>query len=472
MRLLCCKKKSQEITSQYNRRAPRRPNDLSKRQKQLEDNGLEPMTKFQCKKIKRMESFIKRDDSQLESILKQDEPRFIWQEMTIGKEIAILIRHWLLRFVQTDWGWIEEFNKIIANYVKALIISKTPQHNDVVENMQFSPDGSIVLSCSWDRTIRLWDVALQQEQKVLKGHTKGVKGARFSQMTIRLWNVASGNEIEIIAGIVTFATFSPDSNKILWCSYDKIIRLWDIASKKVMQKFEGHLSIVEEAQFSNDGLTIVSASADHTIRMWDVGSGNILRVLRGHLDKVTGIHFSFDDQTLVSCSWDETIQLWDVISGKRLKQIKAHTNGVTRVQFSPDGQTIVSCSDDKTIRLWDVNSGRMLQQLDEHSDFVTGAQFSPDVLGMDAFDFGGVFNKHIKKKKKNIKSNCKDTCSENCFLSLLCFTLKIQIILILTFEIVFFKKVKVLIVQQSCRKKYSEKDTIGHKKKDNPKMIA
>ncbi|KAJ1558004.1 hypothetical protein HK096_004110, partial [Nowakowskiella sp. JEL0078] len=80
-------------------------------------------------------------------------------------------------------------------------------HSGPVWNIEFSPDGAIVASGSWDSTIRLWDIK-SGSSKVLKGHNSYVTSVAFSQdgMTVtsadytgvrKLWNVESGQEITI-----------------------------------------------------------------------------------------------------------------------------------------------------------------------------------------------------------------------------------------------------------------------------------
>ena len=47
----------------------------------------------------------------------------------------------------------------------------TLKGHDVTSSVAFSPDGKTLASGSWDKTIKLWDVATGKEQATLKGHT-------------------------------------------------------------------------------------------------------------------------------------------------------------------------------------------------------------------------------------------------------------------------------------------------------------
>ncbi|ETO29075.1 WD-40 repeat protein, partial [Reticulomyxa filosa] len=188
---------------------------------------------------------------------------------------------------------------------------------------QFSPDGHAIVSSSYDKTIRIWDLTAGKLVRTLKGHFNVVTGAQFS----------------------------PNSRTIVSSSWDKTIRLWDVESGKELQKLEGHPTWVRGAQFSPNGRIVVSFSFE-TIRLWDVASGREIQKLEGHSDIVTGAQFLPDSSTVVSCSVDKTIRIWDVTSGQEIQKLEGHSKVVTGLDVTPDGDTIVSSSDDFTIRLW------------------------------------------------------------------------------------------------------------------------
>jgi WD40 repeat protein len=82
---------------------------------------------------------------------------------------------------------------------------------------------------------------------------------------------------------------------------------------------------------------LASGSYDKTIKLWEVASGREVRTLSGHTWDVTSVAFSPDGRLLASGSYDNTIKLWDVASGREVRTLSGHTEGVTSVAFSPDG---------------------------------------------------------------------------------------------------------------------------------------
>jgi len=271
-------------------------------------------------------------------------------------------------------------------------------HFDWVFSVAFSPDGKILASSSWDKTIILWDVEKGQAiGQPLQGHSDSVYSVAFSpdgkilasgsrDNTTRLWDVEEGQvlgqPLQGHSADVYSVAFSPDGKHLASGSGDKTIRLWDVEKGQALgQPLQGHSADVYSVAFSPDGKILASGSVDKTIRLWDVEKGQALgQPLQGHSSVVTSVAFSPDGKHLASGSGDKTIILWDVEKGQALGQpLQGHFDRVWSVAFSPDGKILASGSGDKTIILWDVEKGQALgQPLQGHSDEVFSVAFSPD----------------------------------------------------------------------------------------------
>jgi WD40 repeat protein len=259
-------------------------------------------------------------------------------------------------------------------------------HEDTVRAARFSPDGTRIVTASFDKTARIWDAGSGKELARL-AHEEKVYAAAFSpdgtkivtasgDTTARIWDAGSGKELARLAhkGTVRAAAFSPEGARIVTASDDKTARLWDAGSGKELARL-AHEGGVWAAAFSPEGARIVTASDDKTARLWDAGSGKELARL-AHEGGVWAAAFSPEGARIVTASDDKTARLWDAGSGKELARL-AHEHTVRAAGFSPDGTRIVTASWDKTARIWDAGSSKELARL-AHEDRVWAAGFSPD----------------------------------------------------------------------------------------------
>ena len=255
----------------------------------------------------------------------------------------------------------------------------TRSHTSNVTSVLFSPDGATLASGSWDRTVKLWDVATRRTNATLTGHTSQVNSISFSRDgrtlasgswdEIKLWDVATRRTIATLEGAGSSVSFSPDGATLASGSWEEI-DLWDVATRQSIATLTGHTDHVNSVSFSPDGTTLASGSGDRTVRLWDVAARRTIATLTGHTNQVNSVSFSPDGTTLASGSWDE-IKLWDVATRRTIATFEQVSSSVS---FSPDGATLVSGSW-AGIELWDVATRQSIATLTGHTSNVT---FSPD----------------------------------------------------------------------------------------------
>src|ERR1700704_5811327 len=265
-------------------------------------------------------------------------------------------------------------------------------HDNALNSMSFSPDGSGLVTSSRDGTARVWDLRGGSQTAVLRGHENVVWSAEYDPSgqriitasadgTARIWDAASARPSPVLRGhshAVDRASFSPDGRTAITASRDGTARLWDSETAQLLGAFEGHTGAVLDAKFRNGGSNVVTCSEDATIRIWDVRTLAQLSVLRGHTGRIYKLSLSADGSRLLSASADGTARIWDAKSGTFINVLSGHRDAVLDAVFDPSGMKAVTASRDGTVRIWDAGGGKERAILFGQGQSVNHAAFSPD----------------------------------------------------------------------------------------------
>jgi RNA polymerase sigma factor (sigma-70 family) len=154
-------------------------------------------------------------------------------------------------------------------------------HDEEALCAAFSPDDSLLVTGSADKTARIWEAATGKEKHTLKGHT---------------------DAILVVA-------FSPDGKLVATAGKDGVVMLWDVQTGKERGSLKGRAG-VRCLAFSPDGKTLASGGEDKVLRLWDVHMGKERAALKGHQGGVLAVGFSRDGSLLGSAGQDKTIRLW------------------------------------------------------------------------------------------------------------------------------------------------------------------
>ncbi|TJZ42887.1 hypothetical protein FCH28_33980 [Streptomyces piniterrae] len=350
-----------------------------------------------------------RDDAVFEQVLAEAD-RVQYTDPSLSAQLDLVAHH-----LRPDDGGA---NNRLISIVNAPLATPLLGHTGAVYLTSFSPNGRILATASYDRTIRLWDVSDRARPKPLgkplTGHKSWVSTAVFSpdghtlasasdDGTIRLWDVRDPGRPRPIGapltghdGTISLLAFSPDGRTLASATEDRTVRLWDVGNPRrarTLGALTGHTAAVRSLAFSPDGRTLAAGGDDKTIRLWDMGDARhprrptpIEKVLTGHKGTVHSVAFSPDGRTLASGSADDTIRLWNVAVPRHAKPLGApltgHTGPVWSVAFNRSGTLLAAGSADSTASLWNVSNPTYPSQVGEplagSSGEMYAVGFSPD----------------------------------------------------------------------------------------------
>ena len=131
------------------------------------------------------------------------------------------------------------------------------------------------------------------------------------------------------------------------CSRPRLVNLWllpDLPDPALRRVLTGHTEPVAAVAVAPDSSWLASGSWDRTVRIWDVASGQERATLARHTSWVTALAVAPDGSWLASGSRDETVRIWDAASGQERATLKGHTGQVAAVAVAPDGSWLATGS--------------------------------------------------------------------------------------------------------------------------------
>jgi RNA polymerase sigma factor (sigma-70 family) len=208
------------------------------------------------------------------------------------------------------------------------------RHDSLVKGIAFLPDGKSLVSADWDGA-RLWDVATGEVVR----HFRCPRAA---------------SDLQAIA-------LSPDSKVLAESNGSGLLRLWDVASGRLLHQVP--CGLFAFLAFSPDSQTLASVAwrkeaAASTLRLWDVKTCTPKRVFLGHDGHGLAVAFSSDGKTLFTSERSRNMRLWDTVTGKALGSLgrtPAH------LAVSPDGKVLatIQFKDNRPatyVKLWRTDS--------------------------------------------------------------------------------------------------------------------
>jgi WD40 repeat protein/nucleoside phosphorylase len=212
-------------------------------------------------------------------------------------------------------------------------------HAGVVTACAVTPDGRRVVSTSNNNTLKVWDLETGARLATLAGYAKaswypGTPHARVVtacavtpegqrvvsasyDKTLKVWDLETGALLATLehAGGVTACEVTPDGRRVVSASGDRTLKVWDLETGALLATMEDHAGGMTTCEVTPDGRRVVSASWDRTLKVWDLGTGALLTTLEGHADWVTAYAVTPDGRRVVSASADNTLKVWDLASG-------------------------------------------------------------------------------------------------------------------------------------------------------------
>ena len=311
--------------------------------------------------------------------------------------------------------------------VSSLIGQNAPElriqlgHKDDINQIVFDPNGKFVVSCSNDKTIKVWDVKSGKELFTLAGHEKYVKtiaispdgtqllsGGDKKEKKIFIWDLKSGKKIKEIEGLigeVLDISINRTAEKAVIVesgdNFETRVGIWDLTTGTLLVEFKKATSFfAKSADFDENDINVVVAGKflkkgkTNNIVIYNSEDGKEIETFKETAEDISEVMYSYDGTHILSVGtkiqlWEtstflnvknvkgnatsgfygpeghyglfgikKNIYLWDFVNDTLIYEIKAHNKSVTSVAISPDGKFLLSSSKSGNLKFWDLPSGK------------------------------------------------------------------------------------------------------------------
>lgn len=305
------------------------------------------------------------------------------------------------------------------------VIAVLKGHSDSVEAVAISPNGALVATASFDRSVKLFDLASAAEIRTYggeQGHKGQVLAAAFNAKGDQLATGGADNfarvwDVPVNAPVKTFATSSSatrvivaaDGKTVAVAGADGVVKIFPQGEEKAAIELKGHTGAV--THLAAAGTTWVTAGVDRTLRFWGpdgkpaavyalgtsefaglaAGSSIFTASSDGNLrqwalppqptrsfpvlkDGVTAFAASADGNTILTATADNTVTLGTVSNIQAASSFTGSKSAIQTVALSPDATAGAAGCADGTVHLWGRQS-RVKIELGAHAGGVTAAEF-------------------------------------------------------------------------------------------------
>ncbi len=276
----------------------------------------------------------------------------------------------------------------IWNLKSGGLVSCIPAHMNKIIALAFSEDESFLLSCSSDKTIKIWDLEKQtcsmtssfdrEPITVIRGpHNEFI--VALTGKKLRLWTYPSQHIIDLPIedhGMITNLALSRDKLWLAIAYTDRRVLIWNFHKRRPVFELGGDVSGFHDMTYGRGNGLCFTLHRDRGISLWDVKKGYRKGLISEKL--YTAMACSKKGPFVAVGCVDKNVELWDIEKPKIVKTFSGHTHLILTVAMSEDEKYIASGGVDKTIKVWDLENGQLLYTLQGHSGYVRALVFDQD----------------------------------------------------------------------------------------------
>lgn len=219
----------------------------------------------------------------------------------------------------------------------------SPAHNGGVYGVAWNPDGKQLLTCSGDKTARLWDVETRQMV------TEFVLGSTVDDQQVP----TSTTRVLVAANLYFYRQVSClwQNQHLLTISLSGFVNYLDVNdASKPIRILKGHNKPITVLTLSEDRQSIYTGSHDGFVTKWNTDTGENERIAgAGHGNQINGI--KPNKENLYTCGIDDSVKVIN-IDGEQISTKTEPKLDTDRATFQATLTRIAASSWTRSLEEW------------------------------------------------------------------------------------------------------------------------
>jgi len=242
--------------------------------------------------------------------------------------------------------------------------------NGAISSLDYEAGASLILAASTDFASRVWSIDDGRLRHTLTGHSNKVLAAKFMSgdankvvtasydRTVKVWDLRSkACVLTKFPGSSCNDVVCTDENNVVSGHFDKKIRFWDIRSGTEPigdLEFGGKVTSVD---VSRNGTWLLACCRDDTLRLVDARTCQLVRTYTTEGFQVAAdwsrACFSPDSEYITVGAANGKIYIWSVHDNSKPETVlPEHSAPVLAAAWQPAGNSLTTCDKNKTVVVW------------------------------------------------------------------------------------------------------------------------